>query len=56
MAKTTAKKTKTSKKVLTVNVIEMNKPSAAACATFNKSINEIAAKYFTTLKLAAKAS
>ncbi|MHB8073945.1 hypothetical protein [Desulfosporosinus fructosivorans] len=56
MAKTTAKKTKASKKVLTVNVIEMNQPSEAACAAFNKGINEIAAKYFSTPKLAAKAS
>ena len=51
MAKGTAKKAKTPKKVLIVNVIEMNQPSAAACAAFNVWINE-----FASSKLAAKVS
>ncbi|HEY8911020.1 MAG TPA: hypothetical protein VIM51_12185 [Desulfosporosinus sp.] len=51
MANTTVKKAKASKKVLTVNVIEMNQPSKAACVAFNVWINE-----FAKSKLAAKAS
>ncbi|WP_073030070.1 hypothetical protein [Desulfosporosinus lacus] len=48
-----AKKAKaTTKKVLTIKVIEINQPSTAACAAFNKRINEIAAKYFSTPKQA----